>query len=621
MKKLALCLLASILAAPMLVSAAPVSVSQKSTVIYKRITPSQLSGGSSGITDYRTQCTARSVSWSAGGTCTGNIGAANNGDSLVVVPNSPATGSATFKCDGLDDRYVLQPGSSCTTTIAASTDPCSSGLVTWGVCSAPAPSASHSGTVSVTDSSNPSTGSANFICSDGNFQYLNGSCTSTSPTCTSQSKTWVAGGNTCSALTGQTNNASSATVSNTNASGNVGSATYSCSAATDTYTVQGTPTCSVAPPQTCSAQTKTWTASGQTCSATVAQTNNGSTATATSTNGNTGTAQYTCAASTNTLTATGTPSCAQPSQPAQQKSVSGTMLMSPNVGEEGEGVICAIAQSGQLRCRATQYTTLTTTRSSEAIKDISEGISARYTGQVFSGNEILDEKGNSINAKSVFGSTDSDENHICVLTDSATPSFACNNTTRTSISFANAITDVVSASSQSDVACAIKNNGETYCLGQNMNKAVDPTVTYTDRYYYTVPRIIKGLPLHPDLVAITYAKGCVAYRSTKEVYCWPKGASENRVEKEAQLSGLSSPIKQIEGLSYGNFNVLTDDGNFYTYRSNGDLIHQATDAKRIIRNTTLTVDRFETCYINTNDQVMCTTDAVSRKPYTQFDFE
>lgn len=341
MKKTALCLLLSILAAPMLVSAAPVTLSPKSPVIYKRITANQLSNGASGITNYSTQCSSRTISWSAGGSCTATIGTANNGGSLVVTPNSPATGSATFKCDGLDDRYVLQPGSSCTTTIASSTDACVSKSVSWDLCSATAPDTQHSvSTPNIVDSTAPSTGNARFMCVDGDFQYLSGGCSTTAPTCTSQSKTWSAGGNTCSALTGTTNNASSATVSNTNANGNVGSATYSCSAATNAYTIQGTPTCEIPPAQTCTTQVKTWTASGQTCSATVAQTNNGSTATATSTNGNIGTAQYTCAASTNTLTATGTPSCAAP-----------TVILNNIVKIDSSARrTCALTSAGSVKC-------------------------------------------------------------------------------------------------------------------------------------------------------------------------------------------------------------------------------------------------------------------------------
>jgi len=297
---------------------APVTVTPSSTVLMKRITPAQLSGGSSGITTYSDQCTARTATWSAGGTCSAPTTALSNGASQTVSSTNTNSGSATFVCDGSGNRLVLQPGSTCSDALAGATSPCSSQTVNWGSCSATAAGRNHNQSVAVTDSTSPTTGSATFTCNDGSFIYDSGNCSSPSTTCTSKTLNWSASGNNCASVSGVTNDGANKTLSNTLANGNTGSATFSCSAGSDSYSIVGSPTCAPPAPTACTSQTLNWSASGNSCSALSGTTNDGSAKTVSNTasNGNTGSATFSCSAGSDTYSIVGSPTCAPPAPTA-----------------------------------------------------------------------------------------------------------------------------------------------------------------------------------------------------------------------------------------------------------------------------------------------------------------
>lgn len=336
-----------ILSLPLLLSvissAAPVTISGGSTVLLKRVTPSQLNGPSSGVTTYSSQCTARTVTWSAGSTCTAAIGPQANSVTQSVSSTNGNTGSASFKCDGTADRFVLMPGSACSGSIAAGTAPCASQSVTWGSCSATAPSRSHALTASLTDSTAPSTGNATFTCNDGTFTYNSGSCTAAPTACTSKTLNWSVSGNACASVSGTTNDGSNKTLSNTASNGNTGSATYTCNAASDSYSLVGGSTCSPTPPTSCTSQTLNWASGGNACGALSGATGDGTNTTlsSTSSNGNTGNATYSCVASSNTYSLFGSPTCNAATQPTSSNPIDISISYRH---------VCILSSSGAVRC-------------------------------------------------------------------------------------------------------------------------------------------------------------------------------------------------------------------------------------------------------------------------------
>lgn len=128
---------------------------------------------------------------------------------------------------------------------------CGAGSQTWSVggysCTGSVASATSSNSSVATDSTNPDTGSATYLCNSGTWVLQSGAtCASTAACPAGENKTWGAG---CSGTTVATST-SSGSVSNT-ASGYSGSATFACDLATETWAATPTSqscTASAGPP-------------------------------------------------------------------------------------------------------------------------------------------------------------------------------------------------------------------------------------------------------------------------------------------------------------------------------------------------------------------------------------
>ena len=312
---------------PSLLVAAPVAVSPGSTFSLTKLKPIELNAGTYNPSAAPGTCSSRTVSWSGSASCSASVGALANGGSASITDSTGNVGTATVTCNAATNSVVVSGASSCTTAAAAN-KPCPSQTVSWGACSGPAGNTLSGNNFTATDSIAPSTGSANFTCNDSVFVYSGGSCVTAATSCTSKTLPWSVGGNSCSAPSGVTSGGQNKTISNTAANGNSGSATFSCTAASDSYQLVGSPTCAPVS-TTCTAQTVGWIASGSSCSGSVASTANNGTRSVASTNGNSGSAVFACNAASNTYTTTGTPSCSvpAPSSCSSQSKVWGT---SPN---------------------------------------------------------------------------------------------------------------------------------------------------------------------------------------------------------------------------------------------------------------------------------------------------
>jgi hypothetical protein len=292
-------------------TSAPVSIKAGSVFGLKVVKPIELNASEQAVNSAPSTCSARTIMWSGSASCSAPVSAMSNGSSRTISDASGNTGSASVVCDAPTNAITVSGGSSCT-TVATGSLPCTGQSVSWGSCSASAPLRLHGATASITDSGAPSTGSAVFTCNNGSFIYSSGNCTTPATTCTNKTLNWSASGNSCSALSGTTNDGANKTVSNTASNGNTGSATFSCSAGADTYSLVGSPTCAPPPATACTGQALSWSSGGNSCSSNSGSVNNGVTTTLASTNGNSGSAQFTCNASTNTFSQTGTPSCSVP---------------------------------------------------------------------------------------------------------------------------------------------------------------------------------------------------------------------------------------------------------------------------------------------------------------------
>jgi len=275
-----------------------------------------------------TACTSQTLGWNVGGTsCSSNSGSVNNGVTTTLASTNGNSGSAQFTCNASTNTFSQTGTPTCAVPPPSS---CTSQSKTWGT--APSDCAALTGTTTngasrtiSNTASNGNSGSATYVCNAGTNTYtVSGTPTCSQPApsaCTSQTKSWGTAPANCSAVTGATNNSVSKTVANT-LNANSGSATYVCNAATDTYTVSGTPTCSQPAPTSCTSQTKTWGTAPANCSAATGATSNSVSKTISNTlNANNGSATFVCNASTDTYTVSGTPVCNQPIKKCSNKEV------------------------------------------------------------------------------------------------------------------------------------------------------------------------------------------------------------------------------------------------------------------------------------------------------------
>ncbi len=158
-------------------------------------------------------------------------------------------------------------------------------------CTGTAAATADGSTTSAVDSGGSVTGSATYQCNAGTFTLQSGStCTNNSAACTAQTVNWTVGGNTCSASYAGGNHLTSATVTDSTAP-TTGSSTATCSNGSVTMSGSSCSTSAAA----CTAQTVNWSVGSDSCSASYAGGNSGTSATVTdSTAPTTGSSTATC---------------------------------------------------------------------------------------------------------------------------------------------------------------------------------------------------------------------------------------------------------------------------------------------------------------------------------------
>lgn len=124
-------------------------------------------------------CQPGPFSWSQGGnTCSGFANAASAGQTVTLTDNTaPATGSALVSCTPSGWGSPYSP--SCSTSAPAG---CPAGTFSWtsngsDFCSGYANAAAPGQSATLTDSTAPTTGSANVVCNAGNWGSPVGTCT------------------------------------------------------------------------------------------------------------------------------------------------------------------------------------------------------------------------------------------------------------------------------------------------------------------------------------------------------------------------------------------------------------------------------------------------------------
>jgi len=173
-------------------------------------------------------CGSGPVAWGAG--CAANIPSAPHGSSLSVSAAPPNAGSAVFQCN--NGSWVATAIQDCRVAALPLVSPCASETVTWGSgCSASVSAGNHGALVTATDSSAPYTGTASFQCNNGSWLYQSGSCAAPPPSCTSDTVSWTVGANTCTATAPATPHGGSVSVIDSTAP-TTGSATATCNAGT-----------------------------------------------------------------------------------------------------------------------------------------------------------------------------------------------------------------------------------------------------------------------------------------------------------------------------------------------------------------------------------------------------
>jgi hypothetical protein len=139
-------------------------------------------------------CPSGPASWVASGnTCGGSLAERGSGQTLSVPNTNPGrTGNATYSCQN-NGTWALQPGSTCNTVPANCPD---AGTQWWGIgtnvlcstpgdsslcCSASFPALASGASVSLNDSTAPTTGPVTSSCTDGARSYSGYTCTAPPP--------------------------------------------------------------------------------------------------------------------------------------------------------------------------------------------------------------------------------------------------------------------------------------------------------------------------------------------------------------------------------------------------------------------------------------------------------
>ena len=237
------------------------------------------------------RCSAQTLNWTVGASsCSAAVPDTVSGGSTVATDaTAPTTGSASFAC--LNGSWGAASNASCSQPAAS----CGSQALGWSVngvaCSAVVASTASGGSVVVTDSSQPATGSASFSCSNGQWSTAGSASCSLPAACPAQTLTWTVDGNSCHAAVAEAASGSSAMATDASAPA-TGSASFSCSNGQWSAAASGA-SCSV--PAACSAQTLAWRVNQADCSAAVPATASGLRIDVSDTSApSTGNASFTC---------------------------------------------------------------------------------------------------------------------------------------------------------------------------------------------------------------------------------------------------------------------------------------------------------------------------------------
>ncbi len=193
-------------------------------------------------------CSATAMSWTVGGnTCAATAAATTSGSTLVVQDTAaPATGAASYTCS--NGAWTGPASASCVVQQAA----CAATALNWTVsgtsCNAAAPASASGVSVLLQDTTDPTTGSANYTCTNGSWSAApSTTCINTTPAaldCVATALNWTVGSNACSATASPTLSGSALTVTDT-VSPTTGTAAYTCT--NGVWAIAGGSTCYAEP--------------------------------------------------------------------------------------------------------------------------------------------------------------------------------------------------------------------------------------------------------------------------------------------------------------------------------------------------------------------------------------
>lgn len=264
-------------------------------------------------------CTAGTLlSWTNAATCSAPSTATTSGSTITITDAvAPATGSATYVCN--NGSFNLQ-SSTCANAPAPAPTNCGAQNLNWTVggqtCTATANNTNSGQTAFLSDSTGPTTGSANFTCNNGSYtpivssQSCNGTATPSPPpptapppaspppapvTCNYPGGTLAWGGGQCSADPGPVSrNVGGIVDLNDGTLPNTGSIRFTCQS--NGMFAPSNEVCNVSPPanQACTGRTVSWSVGSNNCSGGIQNLPDLGQATVNSSNGTPGTAGFTC---------------------------------------------------------------------------------------------------------------------------------------------------------------------------------------------------------------------------------------------------------------------------------------------------------------------------------------
>ena len=236
-------------------------------------------------------CPANTANWTvAGQSCSASVPSLINGQSASIIDSTgPATGTATSTCNNGVNTLSLQ-------TCAQG---CNSATLNWTVggrtCTATTPTFTEAGNdATLSDTTGPDTGSANYTCNNGTFALQPGStCMNAASNCPAGTAvSWSVSGNTCNGTNSSTLSNGAVTTVVDNTAPTTGSSNFTCN--NGTLTNSGSTSCDAIPVANCNATTLSWTVGGQNCAGNAMTTAGGAIAAVNSVNGNNGAANFTC---------------------------------------------------------------------------------------------------------------------------------------------------------------------------------------------------------------------------------------------------------------------------------------------------------------------------------------